>query len=263
MKLYIMADIEGISGIYSSTQITDDGNRYAEGRRYMTREANIVAKACKAAGVDTVIFRDCHYMAQNVIWEDLSDNIDICISGQMDNTRYIPELDDCDGVILLGYHAKAGTRGALLEHSMSSKRIQNYRVNGETVGEVFLDAAIVGDHGIPVIMVSGDDYVCKEAKELLPWVVTAEVKKATSCQGAALLPPAKAEKVMFEKTVEAIRNIQNCKPFVVEKPVRIVVEQTERSGLPNPYAKPYMEILDGRTFAVTGDTVEEALYRTF
>ncbi len=263
MKIYIMADIEGISGIYCSDQITDEGSRYAEGRRYMTREANIVAKACKDAGVDTVIFRDCHYQAQNVIWDELSADIDLCLSGRLDLTRYTDDLDDCDGVILLGYHAKAGTLGALLEHSMSSKTIQNYWVDGKTVGEVFLDAAIAGDKGVPVIMVSGDDYICKEAKELLPWVTTAEVKKAMSCQGAALLPPGKAAKVIYEKTVEAIRNIPSCKPFVVKKPVTLRVEMVERKFVPQTHLKPYMTILDGRTFEVVGDTMEQALYRSF
>lgn len=263
MKIYIMADIEGISGIYTTDQVTDEGNRYQEGRRLMTREVNVVAKALKDAGVEEVYYRDCHYAAQNVIWEELSSDVDVCISGAMVNTRFPKELDECDGVILLGYHAKAGTRGALLEHSMSSKGIQNYFVEGKTVGEIFLDAAIVGDRGKPVIMVSGDDHACSEAKETLPWVVTAEVKRAVSCQGAAMLTPKKAEKLIYEKTVEAVKNLPNCKPLVIDKPVRLTVEAVERTFTPNIHLKPYMEIHDGRTFTVTGDTMEEALFRTF
>lgn len=262
MKIYIMADLEGISGIYCSGQVLSNDPKYFEGRKYMTRDANVVAKALKAAGVDTVYFRDCHGGGNTVLWDELSEDIDYCISGMIDQVRFPKELDDCDGVILLGYHAKAGTNGALLEHSMSSKAIQNYYVGGRTVGEVFIDAAIVGDHGVPVIMVSGDDFVCAEAKEELPWVVTAEVKRATSQQGAMLLTPKQAERVLYEQTVAAIENIKNCKPLVIEKPVRFTVEMVERGFLPNQYAKPYMEIIDGRTYTVTGDTMEEALLRS-
>lgn len=262
MKIYIMADLEGISGVYCSEQVLSDNPKYIEGRKYMTRDANIVAKALKDAGVETVYFRDCHGGATTVIWEELSEDIDYCISGRIEQTRFPKELEDCDGVILLGYHAKAGTNGALLEHSMSSKGIQNYYIGGRTVGEIFIDAAIVGERGVPVMMVSGDDFACAEAKAELPWVVTAEVKRATSQQGAMLLTPKKAEKLLYEKTVEAVQNLGNCKPLVIEKPVRFTVEMVERGFLPNQYSKPYMEIIDGRTYAVTGDTMEQALLRT-
>ena len=52
MNVYIMADLEGISGIYCREQVTPDQRRFDEGRRFLTREINICAEACKAAGVE-------------------------------------------------------------------------------------------------------------------------------------------------------------------------------------------------------------------
>ncbi len=261
MKIFIMSDLEGVCGVYCSDQLTDGSGRYDEGRQYLTKEANICAKACKDMGVEAVYYQDGHGGGRNIIWDALSDDIDYCLMGQSGNDLEL--LEQCDAMILLGYHAMAGTYGALLEHSQSSANIQNYWVDGKRIGEIYMEAAIAGDKGVPVIMVSGDDYACKEAKELLPWVTTAEVKKAMSCQGAALLPPGKAYQLIYDKTVEAIQNIQNCQVFETEKPVKLRVEMVERKFVPQTHLKPYMTVIDGRTFEVVGDTFERALWRSF
>jgi len=216
---------------------------------------------CKEAGVDKVYVRDCHGGSYTLLYEKLSPLADYCILGNTGADRFVG-LDECDGVILLGYHAMAGTRSAYLEHSMSSASIQNYWINGNLAGETAIDAGIIGDKGKPVIMVSGDDKVCKEAKELLPWVVTAEVKKGVTWNGGMLLPQSKAHAVIREKTIEAISKLSEMKPLLYEKPIHFKVELVERGFLPNMYAKPYGKIIDGRTFEVVGDTMEEALYRS-
>ena len=134
-------------------------------------------------------------------------------------------------------------------------------LNGEKIGEIGIDAAIVGEIGKKVIMVSGDDKACAEAKAFLPDVVTCEVKKGLNSFGAMLLPREKAHKLIFEKTVEAVKNAQKVQPYQVEHPVEIKVEQMERLLLPNSVRDPEMEILDARTYKVTGATVEEAFYK--
>ena len=261
MNIYIMADIEGISGIYCRDQVITDGRYYTEGRELMTKEINICARACKEAGADKVFVHDCHGVSGNVIWSGLSDDIDYVFSGLGLKQRFAEVIRETDGVILLGYHAMAGTPGAVLEHTMSSASYQNIWLNGKKCGEIGIDSAILGDMGIPVIMVSGDDKTCREAEKFIPGVVTAEVKRGSACMGALLLPPKKAERVLREKTAEAISKIAEILPVQCEKPVRFTLEYTERHETPNPLAKPYMEIIDGRTFSVTGRTTEEAWYR--
>jgi D-amino peptidase len=262
MNIYIMVDAEGISGIYDRDQVMANSatGRYSEGRELMVNDINACVEACKEAGAEKVFVRDCHGSGSNVIWSKLSSLADYYIIGNTGQDRF-PGLDECDGVILLGYHAMAGTIGGILEHTMSSASVQNYWINDVKVGETAIDAGIVGDRGKPVIMVSGDDKVCKEAKEFLPNVVTAEVKKGITWKGGMLLPPEKAYKTIIEKTKEAIAKLHMQKPLVFEKPIRLKAELTERSMLPMQYSKPYMKIIDGRTYEVEGATVEEALYR--
>jgi len=259
MNLYIMVDLEGISGIYDKEQVSPSGTRYFEGRSFMTQDINACVEAAKEAGVDKVYIKDDHGPASTVIWEKLTSKLDYCISGKNPENR-MPGINDCDAVILLGYHSMAGTPNGILEHTISSETNQNVWINGSKVGEIGIDSAIAGDFGKPVIMVSGDDKACGEAKALLPWVVTAEVKKAVGCFYAMLLPQEKALALLREKVKEAVRNFSNAKPHVVAKPVKLRIEKCERVQLPYS-GKPFIKIIDGRTFEVEGSTVEEALYR--
>ena len=262
MNVYIMTDLEGISGIYCREQITPDQRRFEEARRLFTREINVCAEACKAAGAEKVIVRDAHGGSYTLLWDQLSPAVDEAICGITGDERYMG-LEECDAVILLGYHAMAGTERAILEHTWSSTSVQNYWLNGVRIGEVALDAAILAEYKKPVIMVSGDDAVCREAREFLPRVITAEVKKSAACFGAQLLAPHLAKKRIEEAVTAAIAAYRRGEVdwYKVSSPATLRVEKTERTQLPNPSAKPYMKIIDGRTYEVVGETVEEALFR--
>ena len=263
MKIYIMNDIEGVSGIHHKEQVLMNGERYSEGRKLMTREANICADALKEAGVDTVYYHDCHGKGSNVHWEELSPSIDKVIMGSNGNiqNRFAECVKECDGVILLGYHAMAGTAGAILEHTFSSKSWQNLWINGEKSGEARMDAAILGDWDIPVIMVSGDDKLEKEVREFLPDIPVAVVKEGLSCMGGILLSPEKAKEEIRQKTIEAVKNIDKAKPYKIPAPIEMKLELVERNEVPHTYTKPYVTVHDGRTFSVTGENVVETLYK--
>lgn len=260
MNVYLMVDIEGISGIYAREQVIPTEAKFSEGRRFMTDDINACAKGLKEAGVDKIYVRDCHGFANTVIWDGVSGDVDYIISGIGGEDRF-PGIEDCDAVILLGYHAMAGTKGAILEHTFNSRCVQNAWMNGEKVGEIAIDAGILGDLGKPVIMVSGDDKTCDEAKAVLPDVVTAEVKKGLSPFGGMLLPREKSHKLLAQKAKEAVAKFKDMKPYVVSKPVEIKFEVTERTALPRMIAHEGLEHIDGRTVKVTADTVEKALMR--
>lgn len=259
MKIFIMVDNEGISGVYTFRQTRAGQDRRAEGRAYMTAEVNACAEALKGAGVDTVVVRDCHGRAETLIWEQLSPAVDECIMGNTGQHRFFG-AEGADGVILLGYHAMAGTEGAFLNHTWALT-VQNVYLNDRKSGELAIDAAIAGEMGIPVIMVSGDDKLREEMEAFLPWAVYAQVKRGVAIEGGALLPPAKAHALIAEKAEEAIRRLSSMRLYCLEKPVVMRVECTQPASLPFSFARPYMRILDGRTYEVTADSAAEALYR--
>ena len=208
MTVFIMADLEGISGVYTRDQVLPSLPRFNEGRKFLTRDINVCAEALKAAGVDKVYARDCHGGSYALLWDEVCDSVDEVI-------------------------------------------------------EIAIDAAILGEHNTPVIMVSGDTKACEEAKRFLPWVTTAEVKRSLHCMGASLLPPHKAKECIFAAVKEAVENFKagKCELYKVASPIKLRVEVTERTQLPLVSRQPYVKILDGRTFEVDADSVEQALYR--
>ncbi len=257
MRIYVFCDMEGISGVCGSDYVTRDGRYYALGRKFMTWDINACVRGCFAGGAEAVIVRDGHSDGKHVFWEELDPRVELVqgASGQ----RRMPGLEACDALILLGYHAMAGTAGAILEHTMSSKSIQNFWLNGRLVGEFGVDAGIASDQGKPTIMTSGDDKLCAEARAWVPEVVTCQVKEGLDCQGGRLLSPKVAHGRIEERATEAVSRIGDIPPMQIERPVTLRRELVERGRLPNAWARAEVRIVDGRTYEVTADTVEQAL----
>jgi len=256
MKIYIFSDMEGISGICSSEFVCFDRPLYATGRRYMLNDINACVRGCFKAGADEVLVRDGHSSGLNISWSELDPRVEL-VQGNSGDTRF-PGIEGSDALILLGYHAMAGTAAAVLEHTFDSKSIQNMWLNGEKVGEFAFDAAIAAEHGVPTIMVSGDDKACAEALAWLPSGLTAcQVKEGLSTQGAKLLPQEKALALIESKTCEAISKLRtgSIKPKVLQKPFVIRKEMLERL---NPGRNGVM--LDARTVELSGDNLEKTFF---
>ena len=255
MKIYIFVDMEGISGISGSEFITPTGRYYETGRRLYTMDANACIRGCLAAGATEIVVRDGHSSGTHMIYEELHPAAAL-IQGDSGGVRF-PELAGAAAMILLGYHAMAGVSGALLEHTYSSASIQSILLNDEPVGEFAIDAAIAAEHGVPVIMTSGDDKLCREAATWLPEVVTCQVKKGLSCQGAAMLSMERAHRLIEEKTASAIGLIGRIPLRRVAAPVVMRREAVERCGVSRPH--PQVKIIDARTCEITAASVGEAL----
>jgi len=258
MKLYISADMEGISGISGSDFVLPDRRLYPEGRRYYTRDINACATGCFAAGASEVIARDGHGGGNHALWDELDPRVELV---QGDCPHPFSGLEGADAFILLGYHALAGTAGALLEHTFSSATVQNMWLNGRLVGEIGIHAAMAAELGVPTIMVSGDDKACAEAEAWISGVVVCRVKEGLGTQGARLLSAETARRLIEERTQEAIGKLHDIPPPPVPHPVILRVEMKERIPLPRDNTRPGMRVIDGRTFELTAETVTEAFPR--
>ena len=164
MKIYIVTDNEGVAGVSGANYISPDRGRpdlVAHARKLLADEINACVEGCFRGGAAEVIVRDGHGDGQNVTREMVDPRADL-ISGSTPGV-FLADLDGCDGLILLGYHAKAGTPGAVCEHTMSSVTWQNLWINGRLTGEIGICAYIAGEHKVPVIMFSGDDKTCAES----------------------------------------------------------------------------------------------------
>ncbi len=254
MKIYIFADMEGCSGISNSEYI--NGSKAAMGAAFMAQDINACIAGCFDAGATEVIVRDGHGAGINVDPAVIDPRATL-IQGAAPGIRF-PDIEGSAGLILLGYHAMAGTEGALLEHTYSSKTIQNMWLNDKKIGEIGLDAAIAAEHKVPVIMVSGDDKACKEAVLWIRNVRACQVKTSYSTQGTRLIIPSAAHKMIREMTTDAIKGHRRVKPLKVDYPATLRLEMVERCGVPTAAN---CTILDGRSYEKTGDSVEELFFR--
>lgn len=225
MRIVVMVDMEGITGICKREQTIPGDPLFAEGRELMIGDINATVQGLVDAGVDDIVVYDCHYYSFNVPLPPLHPAARY-MRGAAANGVRVPGIDrKTDGVILLGYHAMAGTLHAVLEHTMSGLAWFNLAVNGRSIGEVGYDAALAGAEGVPVLMVSGDDKVCAEARDFLGrHVTTVCVKEGYARHGALLLSPARTKEMLRAGAAKAVKQVGKVKPFKFRKPA--VVELT-------------------------------------
>jgi len=255
MNVFVMVDMEGISGICRSGQVMSDEPEYQRARRFMTADANACVNGLIEGGAKKVVVRDAHGGGFNFLWEELDPRAEY-IQGRSGLER-MPGIARFDGLVLLGYHAMAGTPGAILEHTMSSQAWQNFWMNGVRCGELAIDAGIAGDHGVPTVLASGDDKLCREARRFVPGIVTAQVKRGLDCQGGQLLSQPRAHELIRRRAKEAVPRCEQIQPYRVKHPVRMRLERVSRGQV--PAGRKGVKVIDGRTYEVTAPTVEEAL----
>jgi len=219
MKIYILADMEGISGLRVMSQVQSDSSEFAEGRNLMIDEVNVAIDAAFAAGATEVIAADTHGAGVQFRMAEMDPR---AICERPNAGRMMPSLDETfAGVILLGHHAHAGTLNGFLDHTMSSMSWFEYRLNGQVLGEIGIEAAYAGHYGVPVIVVSGDEAAANEAKELLGDVECAVVKWGVGRNVAKCLPRPQAYGNIRDAIARALASPSRFKPFMPDLPATI------------------------------------------
>jgi D-amino peptidase len=254
LKVYVFADMEGISGVTNSEQTLPSGPRYSEGCRRMAGDINACVAGCFDAGAAEVVVRDGHGSGRNVD-PQLIDPRAKLIQGATPDVRF-KDFDGAAALILLGYHPMSLTPKGLLAHTYSSATIQRLWLNGREVGEVGVDAAIAAEWGVPVVMVSGCDLLTAEARSWIPGVVTCQVKKSTGVQSTECLPLNDAHRLIRKKTAEAVRRRGKIRSITVAHPVALRWDFLPKGSLRtyDPAFEPVAEpvVSSGRNFGGTG-----------
>ena len=118
IKLFISVDLEGIGGVGSPLMTSSGGKDYGTSRQYMTQEVNVVVAAIfeRIPSAD-ILVNDSHGDHQNVLHGELDPRISY-IQGSIKPLGMVQGLDSAlDGVIFIGYHAKAGDPDGFLAHT--------------------------------------------------------------------------------------------------------------------------------------------------
>lgn len=249
MKLYIVTDLEGISGVVlaeKQTTPTSGSTEYEKACIFLTEEVNSAIRGAFNGGATEVVVNDSHWLGFNIKLELLDDRVS-CIQGTHRPVWLIDLDKDYDGVICIGFHAMAGTESAVLDHTMSSRDWQNMWINGKKVGEFGIAAIWASYFNVPIIFASGDDKFCKEAKALLGKIELIETKRGISRECAICYPIKKVRKMIEEGVEKAVGNIKSFKPYKVSSPVEAVIEYKSTSIVDGIKPKAGIKILDSRT----------------
>jgi D-amino peptidase len=220
-KIYVSVDMEGIAGVVSPEQLGPAGFEYARFREFMTEEANTALAAAREAGAAEFVVADSHGNMQNLLIEKLPKDV-LVVRSSPRPLMMMQGLDESfDGVIFIGYHTSTTNPEGVRAHTMSSATLADVRLNGVSVPEAAFNAAIAGHFGVPVLAISGDDQVVKEARGLLGDVEGAVVKWAYGFHSAKTLTPEAARDVIREKVKAAMARRASFRPYVVKTPVEL------------------------------------------
>lgn len=223
LKIYISADMEGIAGVVSGEQLGPSGFEYQRFREFMTQEVNTAIDAAFKAGATEILVSDSHGNGQNLLIEKFPKNVTVVRSWPRPLMMMQGIDETFSAVLFIGYHTGTTNPAGVRAHTMSSANLADLRLNGVSVPEAGLNAAIAGHFGVPVIMISGDDAICAEATALLGTIETAEVKWAYGFHSARTLTPEAACDLIRAKVTKAMSRLREFKPYKMTAPVRTEV----------------------------------------
>jgi len=221
--------MEGITGVVNWEETGRDGKDYDYFRRIMSLEANAAVLGAFDAGASEVVVRDSHGSARNILPDLLDPRAQLIRDWSGGPKSMMEGIDETfDAVVFVGYHAKAGTTDALLEHTTSGN-VQDFTINGRSYPEAGYNALIAGVYGVPVVFVAGDRALCEQARGFLGSVGTFATKEGIGAAARNLHPEVSREGIRAG-VAEAVRNRAQSRPFRLEAPYTLVLRlKTEES----------------------------------
>jgi D-amino peptidase len=232
---------------------------YEEARRLYTEEINAAVRGAKAAGATEIVVMDCHgagkeWSFNSLVPELLEPDCEFVV--QENWTEYTAFLEEgCDAALLVGMHARAGTRAGVMNHTVSGRDYFNLRFNGVLVGETGIHAALCGTWGCPVLLVTGDDAACAEGRELLgEGLTTVAVKTGLGSSSARQIPPVRARTMIEAGAKQALSDLGAVQPWSPGSPCEITVEFKHTLAPDALRFRAGVERVDDRTISVRADT---------
>lgn len=254
MRLYVSCDMEGTAGVCSWMQC-DPSNRheYPVYRRYMSQEVRAAVDGARSAGAGEVVINDSHWDMRNLLWDELPADVRVISGGRKPFSMAEGLGPGFDGAFFTGYHARVGAANGVLAHTYTADSLYNVRINGIACSEALLNAAMAGEYGIPLLLLSGDRVVTEHVKEYMPWVTTVTVKEGIGHYAADSITPKAAQAALREAAARAVRDANNAKPFTFEPPITMEIETTRVEQADFIELMPGFQRVDGRTVRFAHD----------
>jgi D-amino peptidase len=215
--------MEGLAGVVSNNDVSSTGPDYGHFRTIMAGETNAAVDGAFAAGANEVVVRDSHGAKQNLLPGDVDPRAKL-LRGQSTGPKNMMEGIDktFDAVVFIGYHAKAGTPNAILEHT-STGNVVDFSINGVSLPEGGYNAVVAGLSGVPVVFAAGDKALVDQLRGLLGPIEAVAVKEEIN-DAVISLSPKQAQTNIRSGVEAAVRNRAKFKPFTMPGPYTMVLK---------------------------------------
>lgn len=191
MKVLISADMEGATGVTWPADCLPGTPEWQRCRPMFTSDVNAAIAGLFDGGVDEVVVNEAHMTMRNLLLEQLDERATM-LTGRHKELSMVEGVQhgDVDGIVFLGYHTGAGEEG-VLAHTYLGNSLTGVFVDGVRASEGLLNSLVAAEYGTPVVLVTGDDRACADARGYAPNAPTVAVKDYVSRYAAVCRPPAR------------------------------------------------------------------------
>jgi len=258
MKVFISADMEGVAGVVDKEHTLRDGKEHERARKLMTQEVNAAIEGALEAGAKQIIVNDSHGTMRNIIPEDLNEMAEL-ITGSPKPLSMMQGIDPTfNAAFFVGYHAMRGAYLGVLEHTYHGGVVSDVFFNRKRFGETGMNAAVAGYFKVPVALVTGDQVVTEEARQLLGKVETVTVKEGVGRNAAKCLSPIKARSLIRVGAKSALLKVKSFKPLILNPPINVEMFFINAGMADMAEMVPGAKRKDGRTVSFVADDYLEA-----
>ncbi|MCM1992775.1 M55 family metallopeptidase [Oceanirhabdus seepicola] len=222
MKIFISADIEGVTGTTHWNETIKGKVESEFFREQMTREVKAACEAANKAGAKEIWIKDAHGTARNIDFSQLPKNIKMVRGWARDPYSMVQGIDDSfDAVMFIGYHSAAGSDGNPLSHTLNPSKIYEMRINGERTSEFMLYSYACQYHRVPSVFLSGDKKMTEEARRINSNINTVAVLEGVGNSTVSIHPDVAVDRI--DKQVTSVLNEDRSK-FNIELPKEFKLE---------------------------------------
>ncbi|MFE9662435.1 M55 family metallopeptidase [Streptomyces sp. NPDC005955] len=261
MKILISADMEGATGVTWPADVLPGTPQWERCRSMFTSDVNAAVLGFFDGGADAVLVNEAHWTMRNLLLEHLDDRVEM-LTGRHKSLSMVEGVQhgDIDGIAFVGYHTGAGMEG-VLAHTYLANSLTGVWLNGERASEGLLNARVVAEYGVPVVLITGDDLTCEDALGYAPGAVKVAVKDHVSRYAAVCRTPTRTAAAIRSAAKEAAGLSERHAP-VSDGPFTVEMEfDAEHLSLAATVV-PGVARTGERRVAYTNDTMYEGI-RTF
>lgn len=201
MKVYISADIEGISGIAHWDEATRGKSDYPPFNEEFMNEIRAACEGANQAGAKEIWIRDGHGVGRNLNFSNLPANVKIIRSFNGHPYCMMQEIDNSfDVALMIGYHSFGKSDENPLSHTLDDN-LAYIKINGEYTSEFIINAYIAALVNVPVVFVSGDIGLCEHINKINPNIKTVGLNKGIGNSVISIHP-----KLAFNRIKRGVKN---------------------------------------------------------